>query len=78
MLHISVVLWALEVGEGRLLSQFSTGRLVVFLVSRPRSRVLGVKTPVSGSQCLTDGSAHPDYRRKGCDKGLEAVKKRPL
>ena len=47
------------------------------LISRPRSHVLRVKTPVSGSRCLIHWLTHPDFRRKSCDKGLEAVTKQP-
>ena len=48
-----------------------------FLFSRPQSRVLGVKTPVSGSMCLIHWLTHPDIRRKSCDKGLDVVTKQP-
>ena len=47
------------------------------LISRPRSHVLRVKTPVSGSRCLIHWLTHPDFQRKSCDKGLEAVTKQP-
>jgi hypothetical protein len=75
--HISVMLWALEVGEGGLLSQFLWGMLWI-LFSRPHLHVLGLKTPVSGSMCLIHWLPHPDFLRKSCDKGLEAVTKQPL
>jgi hypothetical protein len=35
------------------------------------------KPAVSGSRCLIHWSNRPDFRRKGCDKGLEAVTKQP-
>ena len=73
--HISVMLWALEVGEGGFLSQFLTRSVVVLSFTGPQSHVLRVKTPVSGSMCLIHWLTHPDFWRKSCDKGLDVVTK---
>jgi hypothetical protein len=64
--HISVMLWALEVGEGGFLSQFLTRSVVVLSFTGPQSHVLRVKTPVSGSRCLIHWFklTHPDFWRK--------------
>jgi hypothetical protein len=73
--HISVMQWALEAGEGWFLSQFFMGSVVVHL--RPHLHVLGLKNPVSGSRCLILWLTHSDFRRKSCDKELEAATKQP-
>jgi hypothetical protein len=75
--HISVMLWALEVGEGWFLSQFLMGNVLDFVFKTPFARV-GAQKPVSDSMCLIHWLPHPDFLRKSCDKGLEAVTKQPL
>jgi hypothetical protein len=72
--HISVMRWALEVGEGGFLSQFWMGSVLIFVSKIPFPR-LGGQTPDSGSRWLIHYLTHTDFRRKSCDKGLETVKK---
>ena len=65
-------------GEYGFLSQPEVlrGGVVGLDFKTPFARLEG-QTPVSGSRCLIHWLTHPDFQRKSCDKGLEAVTKQP-
>jgi hypothetical protein len=66
------------VGKGGFLRQILMRSLVVLVLKAPFAHVGGqIPRPVSGCKCLIHWLTHPDFRRKSCDEGLEAVPKQP-